>query len=60
MKFKTIFSVAIGIPAFMVACGEPEDPTNFWAVASQVIAFGVLIGILAINGLFTKGFKNEN
>ena len=59
MKFKTIFSVAIGIPAMMVAFGEPNDPTSFWAVASQAMAFGILIGILAINGAF-KGVKNES
>ena len=54
MNFKKIFSVAIGIPAMMVAFGEPNDPTNFWAVASQVIAMGMLVGILAINGALGK------
>lgn len=54
MNFKKIFSVAIGIPAMIVAFGEPNDSTNFWAVASQVIAMGVLVGILAINGALGK------
>lgn len=60
MKLKRTLSIALGIPALMVAFGEPNEPTDFWTIAMQIIAFGVLVAILAVNSALGKGVEYEN
>ena len=50
-NLKTIISLAIGIPAAMVFCGESEGFTGF---ILQLVAFAVLAVILAVNGVFKR------
>ena len=50
-NLKTIISLAIGIPAAMVFCGESE---GFGGFALQLGAFAVLALILAVNGVFKR------
>lgn len=48
---KTILSLAIGIPAAMIVCGES---TGFEGFAIQLGAVAVLGIILAVNGVFRR------
>ena len=50
-KLKTIVSLAIGIPAAMIVCGESEGFDGF---ALQLVALAVLAVILAVNGVFKR------
>ena len=48
---KTTLSLAIGIPAAMIVCGESN---GFEGFALQLVALAVLALILAINGVFKR------
>ena len=48
-KLKTLISVAVGIPAFIMFCGE----SDLKFVGVQLLAGVVLFGILVWNGLTT-------
>ena len=50
-QLKTIISLAIGIPAAMIVCGESEGFDGF---ALQLVALAVLAVILAVNGVFKR------
>ena len=54
---KKIISVVLGIAALIIAFGEPNDKSGFGMFALQILAFGVLVGIAAINGAFKKGVR---
>lgn len=48
---KKVISWTIGIPAAIVACGEPND-LRFWYV--PFVALGIVIAILAWNHAFRE------
>ena len=50
-QLKTILSLAIGIPAAMIVCGESNGFDGF---ALQLVALTVLVVILAVNGVFKR------
>lgn len=50
-KIRKIASLAIGIPAGLVAVSEVEDLRYWWV---PFVAMGVAIAILAWNGVFNK------
>lgn len=50
-KIRKIASLAIGIPAGLVAVSEVEDLRYWWV---PFVAMGVAIAILAWNGAFKK------
>lgn len=50
-QLKTILSLAIGIPAAMIVCGESNGFDGF---ALQLVALAVLALILAVNGVFKR------
>ena len=50
-KLKTIMSLAIGIPAAMIVCGESNGFDGF---ALQLVALAVLVVMLAVNGVFKR------
>ena len=50
-QLKTILSLAIGIPAAMIVCGESNGFDGF---ALQLVALAVLVLILAVNGAFKR------
>ena len=50
-QLKTTLSLAIGIPAAMIVCGESNGFDGF---ALQLVALAVLAVILAVNGVFKR------
>ena len=50
-QLKKILSLAIGIPAAMIVCGESNGFDGF---ALQLVALAVLAVILAVNGVFKR------
>lgn len=50
-RLKTTLSLAIGIPAAMIVCGESNGFDGF---ALQLVALTVLAVILAVNGVFKR------
>lgn len=50
-QLKTTLSLAIGIPAAMIVCGESNGFDGF---ALQLVALAVLALILAANGVFKR------
>lgn len=50
-QLKTTLSLAIGIPAAMIVCGESNGFDGF---ALQLVALAVLAVILAANGVFKR------
>ena len=50
-QLKTTLSLAIGIPAAMIVCGESNGFDGF---ALQLVALVVLAVILAVNGVFKR------
>ena len=50
-QLKTTLSLAIGIPAAMIVCGESNGFDGF---ALQLVALAVLAVTLAVNGVFKR------
>lgn len=50
-QLKTTLSLAIGIPAAMIVCGESNGFDGF---ALQLVALAALAVILAVNGVFKR------
>jgi hypothetical protein len=50
-KIRKIASLAIGIPAGLVAFSEVEDLRYWWV---PFVAMGIVVAVLAWNGVFKK------
>lgn len=50
-KIREIASLAIGIPAGLVAVSEVEDLRYWWV---PFVAMGIMVAVLAWNGVFNK------
>ena len=52
-NLKNVLSLVLGIPAFMIFCSEADIKY----VGLQLLAGGILLGILILNGMtvFTRG-----
>lgn len=55
-KIKVIISVLIAVPALMIFAGE--SPAEMMPV--QLLAGGVLLGVIALNGGLIKGDNYES